>query len=120
MKAFSNTFYHTQKFVNSLNEVDTKKLFIENIFLVRMPLLWYKVYNRIRLSLFPSIHFQYPEYSFLLIVLIYKKWNDAENVKKYATKFLKWGKSVRIKRVLNSTKLKSDFNKPILELSDHE
>ena len=117
-EGFSNTFYHTQKFVNSLNEVETKKLFNENIFFVRMPLLWYKVYNRTRLLLFPSIHFQYPEYSFLIIVLIYKKWNDAENVKKYANKFLKWGVSVRINRVLDSTK--SDFNKPILELSDNE
>jgi len=119
-EGFSNTFYHTQKFVNSLSQVETKKFFNKNIFFVSMPLLWYKVYNKTRLSLFPNAHFQYPEYSFLLIVLIYKKWNDAENVKKYANKFLKWGKSVRIKRVLDSTKSKSDFIKPILELNDNE
>jgi glycosyltransferase involved in cell wall biosynthesis len=116
----SITFYHTQKYLNSLNSKQLKKLLNSNKLLVSMPLLFYRILNKLKCNLFPKLHFQYPEFTYLLTVLINRKLGNYEKVLYYSNKFLKSFPSKRIMRVQESVKKTSDNQKLILSLENEE
>ncbi|HSL88365.1 MAG TPA: glycosyltransferase, partial [Ignavibacteriaceae bacterium] len=117
-EGFSITFYHTQKYLNSLSGTEIKKVFLSNIFLVSMPFIFYRVLYKIICIVFPRQHFQYPEYSYLLIILIYRKIKNYNKVVHYCKKYLKHTSSLRIQRVLNSIGIPEHDKKEILNLEN--
>lgn len=119
-EGFSITFYHTQKYINDLSNTDLNKLFWKNIFFALIPFLLYRILNKIRTSLFPKTHFQYPEYTYLLIILIYRKLKDYKKVNYFAKKYLKHTSSKRIQRVKNSIESSEENNKLIISFENEK
>lgn len=119
-EGFSVSFYHLQKYLNSLTDKELKRILKSNILLVLVPFFWYRIINKLRTIFFPKKHFQYPEFSYLIVVLIFRKFKKYNKVKYFSNKYLKQYNSRRIKRVLDSITIPDDNLKSILDLDNEK
>ncbi|MBS4036033.1 MAG: glycosyltransferase [Ignavibacterium sp.] len=118
-EGFSISFHHLQKHLNSLRDKELKRILKSNILQVLIPFISYRIVNKMRSIFFHKKHFQYPEFTYLIVILIFRKFKKYNKVKYFSNKYLKQYHSRRIKRVLDSITRSEDNLKSILDL-DYE